>query len=63
MWLQYDYGDGPRVDGVKTVVSVVRFAWSRWQATRVVLPLEDKTFPSVFAALDVTFGRIGGLPT
>lgn len=60
MWLQYDYGDGPVVDGVKTVLFVAWLAWSRF---RVVLPLRDKTLPSVFAALDVTFRRLGGAPT
>jgi len=60
MWLQYDYGDGPLVDGVKTVLFVAWVAWSRF---RVVLPLRDKTLPSVFAALDVTFRRLGGVPT
>lgn len=60
MWLQYDYGDGPVIDGVKTVLFCAWLAWSRF---RVVLPLRDKTLPSVFAALDATFRRIGGVPT
>ncbi|MFN8079391.1 MAG: IS21 family transposase [Kineosporiaceae bacterium] len=60
MWLQYDYGDGPVVEGVKTVLFVAWLAWSRF---RVVLALRDKTMPSVFAALDVTFRRLGGVPT
>lgn len=60
MWLQYDYGDGPVVDGVKTVLFVAWLAWSRF---RVVIPLRDKTMPSVFAALDQTFRRLGGVPT
>ena len=60
MWLQYDYGDGPVVDGVKTVLFVAWLAWSRF---RVVLPIRDKTMPSVFAALDVTLRRLGGVPT
>jgi transposase len=60
MWLQYDFGDGPRIDGVKTVLFVAWLAWSRF---RVVIPLRDKTLPSVFAALDVTFRRLGGVPT
>lgn len=60
MWLQYDYGEGPVIDGVKTVLFVAWLAWSRF---RVVLPLRDKTSPSVFAALDVTFRRLGGVPT
>ena len=60
MWLQYDFGDGPVVDGVKTVLFCAWLAWSRF---RVVLALRDKTMPSVFAALDVTLRRIGGAPT
>ena len=60
MWLQYDYGDGPVVDGVKTVLFVAWLAWSRF---RVVIPLRDKTMPSVFAALDQAFRRLGGVPT
>jgi len=60
MWLQYDYGDGPVIDGVKTTLFVAWLAWSRF---RVVLPIRDKTMPSVFAALDVTFRRLGGVPT
>ena len=60
MWLQYDYGDGPVVDGVKTVLFVAWLAWSRF---RVVMALRDRTMPSVFAALDVTFRRLGGVPT
>ena len=34
MWLQYDFGDGPVIDGVKTVLFVAWLAWSRF---RVVL--------------------------
>jgi Integrase core domain len=60
MWLQYDFGDGPRIDGVKTVLFCAWLAWSRF---RVVLALRDKTAPSVFAALDVTLRRLGGAPT
>lgn len=60
MWLQYDYGDGPVVDGVKTILFCAWLAWSRF---RVVIPLRDKTMPSVFAALDQTFRRLGGVPT
>ncbi len=29
MWLQYDFGDGPVVDGVKTVLFVAWLAWSQ----------------------------------
>jgi transposase len=60
LWLQYDYGDGPVVDGVKTILFCAWLAWSRF---RVVIALRDKTQPSVFAALDATFRRLGGCPT
>jgi hypothetical protein len=60
MWLQYDFGDGPVIDGVKTTLFVAWLAWSRF---RVVLAIRDKTMPSVMAALDVTLRRIGGAPT
>jgi transposase len=60
MWLQYDYGDGPSINGVKTVLFCAWLAWSRF---RVVIPLLDKTLPSVFAALDVCFRKMGGAPT
>ena len=60
LWLQYDFGDGPVIGGVKTTLFCAWLAWSRF---RVVLPLRDKTLPSVMAALDVTLRRIGGAPT
>ncbi len=60
MWLQYDFGDGPVIDGTRTVLFCAWLAWSRF---RVVLPIRDKTSPSVFAALDVTLRRLGGAPT
>lgn len=59
-WVQYDFGDGPVIDGRKTVLFVAWLAWSRF---RVVIPLRDRTAPSVFAALDRTFRMIGGAPT
>ncbi len=60
MWLQYDFGDGPVIDGARTTLFVAWLAWSRF---RVVLAIRDKTMPSVMAALDVTLRRIGGAPT
>ena len=60
MWLQYDFGDGPIIDGRKTVLFCAWLAWSRF---RVVLALRDRTAPTVFAALDVTLRRLGGAPT
>ena len=49
MWLQYDFGDGPRVGGVATQLFCAWLAWCRF---RVVLALLDKTAPSVMAAID-----------
>jgi hypothetical protein len=60
MWLQYDFGDGPLVNGQRTTLFCAWLAWSRY---RVVLPIRDKTLPSVFAALDVVLRRLGGAPT
>ena len=60
MWLQYDFGDGPVIDGRKTVLFV---AWLAWSRSRVVIPLRDRTAPTVFAALDRTFRILGGAPT
>lgn len=60
LWLQYDFGDGPLVDGVKVVLFVAWLAFSRF---RVVIPIRDKTIPSVFAALDRTLRVLGGAPT
>ena len=60
MWVQYDFGDGPVIEGVKTTLFVAWLAWSRF---RVVLAIRDKTMPSVMAALDVTMRRLGGAPT
>ena len=60
LWLQWDYGDGPWVGGVKTQLFCAWLAWSRF---RVILPLWDKKLPSVIAALDRCFRIIGGVPT
>jgi transposase len=60
MWLQYDFGDGPVIEGKKTVLFVAWLAWCRY---RIVIPLRDRTAPTVFAALDRTFRIIGGAPT
>jgi len=60
MWLQYDFGDGPVIDGRKTVLFV---AWLAWSRLRIVIALRDRTAPTVFAALDRTFRILGGAPT
>jgi hypothetical protein len=60
MWAQYDFGDGPRIGGTATILFCLWLAWSRF---RVVLPLLDKSQPSVLAAVDAALRRIGGVPT
>jgi hypothetical protein len=44
LWMQWDYGDGPKIDGVVTVLFCAWLAWSRF---RVVVALRDRTLPSV----------------
>jgi hypothetical protein len=57
MWLQYDFGDGPRIGGVKIILSVAWLAFSRF---RIVIPLRDRNAPSVFAARDRVSGSWAG---
>lgn len=60
MWLQYDFGQGPVIDGS----SVILFcAWLSWSRFRVIIALGDRSLPSVIYALDKTLRLIGGAPT
>ena len=59
-WLQWDYGDGPKIAGRPTVLFCAWLAWSRF---RVVLPLWDRTMASVVMALDRSLRAFGGAPT
>ena len=60
MWLQFDWGKGPRIAGRETVLWCAWLAWSRF---RVVIPTHDRTMPTVIACLDETLRRFGGSPT
>ena len=60
LWFQWDYADGPLVEGRR---SWLWFAWLAWSRFRVVLPIGDKTLPTVVACLDTTLRRFGGAPT
>jgi transposase len=60
LWFQWDYGDGPVVAGARTVLFCAWLAFSRY---RVVVPLRDKTLPSVVIGLDRTLRRFDGAPT
>jgi transposase len=59
-WLQYDFGAGPVIDGLAVVLFCAWLAWSRF---RVIIPLADRSLPSVIAALDRSFRLVGGAPT
>lgn len=60
LWLQFDWGHGPRVAGRGTLLFCAWLAWSRF---RVVIPVWDRTLPSLLACLDATLRTIGGAPT
>ncbi|MBF6163137.1 IS21 family transposase [Nocardia cyriacigeorgica] len=60
LWLQWDWGVGPVIDGRRTQLWCAWLAWSRF---RVVIPVMDKTLPTVVSCLDATLRRVGGVPT
>lgn len=60
LWFQWDYGDGPIVDGVR---STLFCAWLSWSRFRVVIPIRDKTLPTVVACIDQALRVFGGVPT
>jgi transposase len=60
LWMQWDYADGPEVSGRATSLFC---AWLSWSRFRVVVPLFDRTLPSVVLALDRTLRRFGGAPS
>jgi transposase len=59
-WLQYDFGAGPVIEGLAVVLFCAWLAWSRF---RVIIPLTDRSLPSLVGALDRTFRMLGGAPT
>jgi hypothetical protein len=59
-WLQFDWGEGPRINGRRTQLWCGWLAWCRY---RIVLPCWDKTLPTVIACLDVCLRLLGGAPT
>lgn len=56
LWMQWDHGDGPEIEGNTTSLFC---AWLAWSHYRVVLPLLDRTLPSVVVALDRALRRFG----
>ncbi len=59
-WLQFDWGTGPAIAGRATVLFCAWLAWSRF---RVVIPVWDRTLPTVLSCLDETFRRLEGIPS
>lgn len=59
LWMQFDWGEGPRIGGRRTSLWCAWLAWSRF---RVVIPVFDKTLPTIVACLDATLRRLGGVP-
>ncbi|GGO60619.1 hypothetical protein GCM10012289_00910 [Nonomuraea cavernae] len=59
LWLQWDWGTGPVIKGRQVTLWCAWLAWSRF---RVVIPVWDKTLPTIVACLDATLRKIGGVP-
>jgi transposase len=59
MWLQWDWGEGPRIGGRRTQLFCCWLAWSRF---RVVLPAWDQSLGSLTSCLDRALRVIGGAP-
>jgi transposase len=60
MWLQFDWGEGPRIGGRRTALFCGWLAWSRF---RVVIPTWDQTLGTLVSCVDATLRRLGGAPT
>jgi hypothetical protein len=60
MWAQWDWGTGPIIVGRATWLFCAWLAWSRF---RVVIPVWDKTIPTLIGCLDRAMRSFGGTPT
>ena len=58
-WAQYDFSDGPVIDGKKTTLFHFYLPFSK---VRIVKWIADQSLPNVFIALDYCFRYIGGIP-
>lgn len=65
LWLQFDWGEGPRVPGADGNLrrTWLFCAWLAWSRFRVVIAVWDQTMPTLVACLDATLRRLGGAPT
>jgi hypothetical protein len=60
MWLQWDWGEGPRVAGRRTQLFCAWLAWSRF---RVVIPVWDQQLGTLTWCIDQALRAVGGAPT
>jgi transposase len=60
LWIQVDWGEGPRVGGRRTQLFCAWLAWSRF---RVVIPAWDQTLGTLVSCVDAMLRRLGGVPT
>jgi len=60
MWAQWDWGQGPTINGRSTNLWC---AWLAWCRHRVVIPTWDRTLPTVIGCLDASMRAWGGAPT
>jgi transposase len=60
MWFQFDWCDGPDIGGGRTWLFC---AWLGWSRFRVVVPVTDKTIPTLIACIDGCLRRFGAVPT
>jgi hypothetical protein len=60
MWAQWDWGSGTVIAGRPTWLFCAWLAWSRF---RVVIPVWDRTIPTVIGCLDRSMRLFGGAPT
>lgn len=60
LWLQFDWGEGPRIGSRRTSLFCAWLAWCRF---RVVIPTWDKTLGTLLACIDQMLRRVGGVPT
>jgi transposase len=60
MWLQFDWGEGPRIGSRRTGLFCGWLSWSRF---RVVIPVWDQTLGTLVSCVDATLRRVAGAPT
>ena len=56
-------GLGRGAAGRRAAARTLWCAWLAWSRFRVVIPVWDKTLPTIVACLDATLRRLGGVPT